>query len=552
MKSKLKKIILFFLVFLFCLYPFYRVSSIKKVKANAGALVLNGGLEVVNGLLSILGISLSLNLGSASGVKDYIGVQKCLKCEEEFVVDGSNAMIEYYEHCNNCNGDKNNLPNDKKDKKIPLGQELLLGKLLQDSLTDEQKQNIANSLVSGVDLNIIFTANQLNSFAKSVNNLLNYDYISSLNTVKNPKISEKITYINSDGDTRVTKYLNVLKENNYPYVFTCYKFNNEFYDYSLFTTPARDSLVNLFTDSKGWHISFYSLKHGFNNYFYLYNTIYPNRTGSDHSHFNIYGNYYSFTDTFVSVDNFFDSVFNKKTMITPSEDKFFWDSDFKDFNFFKANDSRYTDYVLLDVNAPNGFVDNSIVPDLDVEEEYVVAPSGLELPVNFTNSLEVTVPAEKVQEWSEVSYDPSKNNKVLPDSAIDSEGNPKLDEITENVKVEEKSDNDNNNNNSDEEIDTENNSLDFSPLKKVFEDKFPFCIPWDIKNLLEVFNAEEKPISFKFDDVYLEKFDITIPGFEVNFAEIPGIDVIVKITKFFSIMGFILFLVVITRKIIKG
>ena len=206
----------------------------------------------------------------------------------------------------------------------------------------------------------------------------------------------------------------------------------------------------------------------------------------------------------------------------------------------------------MDVNAPNGFVDNSIVPDLDVEEEYVVAPSGLELPVNFTNSLEVTVPAEKVQEWSEVSYDPSKNNKVLPDSAIDSEGNPKLDEITENVKVEEKSDNDNNNNNSDEEIDTENNSLDFSPLKKVFKDKFPFCIPWDIKNLLEVFNAEEKPISFKFDDVYLEKFDITIPGFEVNFAEIPGIDVIVKITKFFSIMGFILFLVVITRKIIKG
>lgn len=78
-------------------------------------------------------------------------------------------------------------------------------------------------------------------------------------------------------------------------------------------------------------------------------------------------------------------------------------------------------------------------------------------------------------------------------------------------------------------------------------DIFPFCIPWDLKNAISLLSAPaETPrfeIPFKF-----EKLNIDYT-FIVDFAEV---ELLARITRVFSLLFFIVGLIILTRNIIRG
>ena len=90
--------------------------------------------------------------------------------------------------------------------------------------------------------------------------------------------------------------------------------------------------------------------------------------------------------------------------------------------------------------------------------------------------------------------------------------------------------------------------LDFSPLM-VATRKFPFCIPWDLYDCVKIFDSEESARSmysfkYKFEEVKFSDTDIIIiPEFELDFAEIPYIDVLSKVFKYFLYLMFLVFLI---------
>lgn len=79
----------------------------------------------------------------------------------------------------------------------------------------------------------------------------------------------------------------------------------------------------------------------------------------------------------------------------------------------------------------------------------------------------------------------------------------------------------------------------------LFKEKFPFCLPWDIFNVFANLVAEpeapvfEIPMKWEFLDIdYTLKIDFSM------------FDEIAKISRFFSSLGFVVFLILISRKVI--
>lgn len=82
--------------------------------------------------------------------------------------------------------------------------------------------------------------------------------------------------------------------------------------------------------------------------------------------------------------------------------------------------------------------------------------------------------------------------------------------------------------------------IDFSPVtQSSFTDKFPFSLASDIKNILDVFDVEPIP----------PKFTVPILGEEVN-LDLTEFNVWASIVRFFVLIGFIISLINITRKVI--
>lgn len=97
--------------------------------------------------------------------------------------------------------------------------------------------------------------------------------------------------------------------------------------------------------------------------------------------------------------------------------------------------------------------------------------------------------------------------------------------------------------------------IDFTPLINSTM-KFPFSIPWDLLDLIKILNAKSEAPHIKFNDVTFDakgfNTTFTIPMFEFNLADLPMVDKIVSILRYFEILLFIGFLIVKTRDFIRG
>lgn len=87
--------------------------------------------------------------------------------------------------------------------------------------------------------------------------------------------------------------------------------------------------------------------------------------------------------------------------------------------------------------------------------------------------------------------------------------------------------------------------IDFSPLNVPITKKFPFCIPWDLRDAVVSFSAPPVPPVFTFSltffgDEYPIVWDFAI------------FDEFAEITRFFVLIGFVVGLILATRGLIKG
>lgn len=100
-------------------------------------------------------------------------------------------------------------------------------------------------------------------------------------------------------------------------------------------------------------------------------------------------------------------------------------------------------------------------------------------------------------------------------------------------------------------IPEEFNSLDFSPLYFSFANKFPFCIPFDLINMIKEFESEKKEPKFYVD---MSAFSNNIAktgnvGFEIDLTKF---DELITIVRTITLISFIFYIAFKTRDIIKG
>ena len=84
------------------------------------------------------------------------------------------------------------------------------------------------------------------------------------------------------------------------------------------------------------------------------------------------------------------------------------------------------------------------------------------------------------------------------------------------------------------------------------EDKFPFCIPFDLKKQLDSFKASSKKPIFKvdmsaFDSSHKLQKDSVILNIDLTIFE-----KIFDILRYFILISFVVFLVIKTRDLIRG
>ena len=85
----------------------------------------------------------------------------------------------------------------------------------------------------------------------------------------------------------------------------------------------------------------------------------------------------------------------------------------------------------------------------------------------------------------------------------------------------------------------------------IWYDKFPFCVPYDVVRLFTSFAAEPEAPSFHILVLPENSFGFENEAvyFDIDFADY---DILVKILRFFLAAGFVLWLIVMTRKLIRG
>lgn len=96
--------------------------------------------------------------------------------------------------------------------------------------------------------------------------------------------------------------------------------------------------------------------------------------------------------------------------------------------------------------------------------------------------------------------------------------------------------------------------LDFTPLE-VATKKFPFCVPFDFANLFGQLNAPAQCPVVSVPSTTVGStvgMLVTIPQIDFDLSTLPNIDNILNITKFFEYIGFLAFLILKTRNLIRG
>lgn len=102
-----------------------------------------------------------------------------------------------------------------------------------------------------------------------------------------------------------------------------------------------------------------------------------------------------------------------------------------------------------------------------------------------------------------------------------------------------------------EEPDIENDDINRWKLPAALRTRFPFCLPWDLINLLGSFEAEMQAPEITLDyELYMMGTPLEL-NIEIPFEDL-GIDVIATITRYASVISFILGLIFISRKMIMS
>ena len=85
----------------------------------------------------------------------------------------------------------------------------------------------------------------------------------------------------------------------------------------------------------------------------------------------------------------------------------------------------------------------------------------------------------------------------------------------------------------------------------LWKTKFPFCIPFDLINLFSGFSAEAEAPSFHVLVMPANSFGLSNDDiyWDIDFAPY---NYLVQILRFFIALGFVLWLIMITRKLIRG
>lgn len=100
-------------------------------------------------------------------------------------------------------------------------------------------------------------------------------------------------------------------------------------------------------------------------------------------------------------------------------------------------------------------------------------------------------------------------------------------------------------------------TLNFNPLMLATR-KFPFCIPWDLWDCYKIFEGNSEPFKYEFKQVevnfaFIGCGSVTVlPNFTLNFSDYPQVDTAIQIFKFLELMGFMVFLILKTRTLIRG
>ena len=137
----------------------------------------------------------------------------------------------------------------------------------------------------------------------------------------------------------------------------------------------------------------------------------------------------------------------------------------------------------------------------------------------------------------------NKNESIsgtLPDSGFDNNGDSSNDDNPTGG--------DTNTDNSDEEKEPDDIDPEKTKTPELLK-KFPFCVPWDLVNLIQNLSAEKKAPKFKIPFVLKNKVIDIDKNIVIDFSKW---EYLAEICRWFFRIIFILALVLLTRNIIKG
>lgn len=199
-----------------------------------------------------------------------------------------------------------------------------------------------------------------------------------------------------------------------------------------------------------------------------------------------------------------------------------FDSDFKAFKIV------YEDGSVYDDSCKEPFETSQ--PDIEIK------PNS-----NYDSEISVSIPTTEIssEQLTESPYKENASNFEYPDSFENVVNNTTINNEYNKNPIKE------GNEGLLDYGDTVN--LDFSPLYGAVEDKFPFCVPFDLFHAIDTLTAEkEKP-----------EFTITFPSiatsepvsFTFNFDDY---ELVIEIFRYFVLLAFCIGLVINTKKILGG
>lgn len=329
-----------------------------------------------------------------------------------------------------------------------------------------------------------------------------------IETVDNSDSSTKVGnhYKASSMTGYVSIYYNDWKDPAYTYNFTNYN-----------TRVYYDIKLNHFTTSSGCH--------GSNLTFTLYNSsssviltkvlVSSTYSGSSEKDYPDISSYNYYTREFYKDGTPVSSYVNETTIDhTP---------DFTNFVPYPTKQSELTDTTKLPMEIR--------VP-ATTDSDNVITPNVSPLPFPSVTQTPDTDGKVKVGDstlvYQKPTVDPSTGTIVDPVTTPDTNTVPNTDDTTGQTP-------DSTNYN----VPTTTPMLDFSPLK-VATLKFPFCIPWDIYDTINLLKADSECPKFHVNSMSYLGFEI-IPQFDFDLATIPHLDEIVRIFRFFEVLLFLFF-----------